>query len=561
MKHVAIHLFCVMTAFSALYTQEDFSGSIHNYFWANYQQFKGNGSEAQEGYTKIFKNKTPCCLYSYRGYIHFLFENKRFEEIYALIPTVDERFKKDPNLQLICIAVLEKMGKQNEADERLIALQSNFTQNAEITLQTAQTYLRRKEPKNALLIIDKMLNSAPRKPNNFVFYFLKAQIYVQLNDLPKALEASKESIVLYPYFDKGWLLIASLQEQIGQLENAIDGYKKFLSITKVPTQYVEQHLFNLMLRQKMHGKLTNTPVTMKMTCYQKALQLFSQQEHTAALSQIESCLSQNPQDQESKLLKIEILSAKNEYLLALQCAKEWFEQSPQEPLWIKTIHLIGIKTNNRESTISIFDQLARQHTHNEWIPLYYADLLLRSNSVANALLQLEHAIKVSTDNTRRAAIYFQIGLIHFQNEQYEKAISSLQSGYKNDPTLTPLVNLLAYYWATAGKDLTKASYFAEKTLNSEPNNPYYQDTYALILYKQGQHQKAQDILEALIVKHPQDVTMNLHLAKIHRKQADLESAGKYLAVAQENSTNPHEKSSIAKLEHKIASVPDNTLYH
>ena len=52
---------------------------------------------------------------------------------------------------------------------RLIMLNEQNKSNQELAFKVVQMYLERAEPENALKVINNLLNSSPRRPNNFIF--------------------------------------------------------------------------------------------------------------------------------------------------------------------------------------------------------------------------------------------------------------------------------------------------------------------------------------------------------------------------------------------------------
>ena len=178
---------------------------------------------------------------------------------------------------------------QRESDDRYLKLANQFKTDQTIAFQAANIYMRRKEPENAIATIDSLLNNSPRKPNNFIFHFLKSQIYVQLNNKEKALESIKACLAMQPRFDKGWLLLALLEEQAGRLGEAIKGYTTFLETTTGGNHDIERHLLQLVFKQKLLQNNTKTAMLSE-SCFAKAMRLFENKEYANALAQIDTCL-------------------------------------------------------------------------------------------------------------------------------------------------------------------------------------------------------------------------------------------------------------------------------
>ena len=59
-------------------------------------------------------------------------------------------------------------------------------------------------------------------------------------------------------------------------------------------------------------------------------------------------------------------------------------------------------------------------------------------------------------------------------------------------------NNFAYYLSLRGEKLNKAEELSKLTIEKEPNNSTYLDTYGWILYKKGEYNKAKSYIEAAI---------------------------------------------------------------
>ena len=266
--------------------------NLHEYIWANYQQFAGDLEVAGKRYHELFTtHKAP--IYCYKGYIHYLEKIGKFKEIIALASTINDTFKQDPDLQLILINALKKDNQKTDAIKQLVRAYETFPLHTHVVFETASMYIEQKELTNALHVIDKLLNNVSSQSNFFIFHFMKAQLYVHLGQLDKALESVKKSLDMHDTFDQGWLMRATIEEELGQLNNAIAGYSNFLKLTRQPNQQVAQHLMQLSLKQKMVQ--TNAPAAeTNQSSLEKAMLLYQQKNYAHALDAIEAYLSIQP---------------------------------------------------------------------------------------------------------------------------------------------------------------------------------------------------------------------------------------------------------------------------
>lgn len=548
-KFFLTYLICITTV--ALCT--DNTTTLHRYFWANYKHFSGSIpyssasiSEAEKWYTKLFSSHAS--LYTYKGYVTFLADTKRFKEIINLMPSLSEKFAKDPDMQLIFVHALTETKQPKKAENLIITLSQSFKTHAEISLLAAQTYIQRQEVENALLTINSFLNSTPRKPHNFIFYFLQSHIHAQLNQLPLALESIKKCLDMHPHFDKGWLLYASLYEKEGQIKEALSGYSTFLELSG-GNNHIQKHLLSLTLKHQLIEKNKENLLSSKVHI-DNALILFKQQRYTQALAHINSCIAQDPTNIECKLLKINILSAMKNFDEIACSLITWNKEVPNNAIWPKTLSLLAYNAMPHTQIMTTFQTMLDHQPNNLWCNLYCADACLRNKNNTQAVQCLEKALTCQTDTTLAAKISYQLALLHYEQSNYTSMLSALKKAHKLNPQCPHTNNTLAYYWATKGKDLKKAQSYIEKALALHNENPYFLDTQAVILYKEKKYSQAHAILQKL--ENHNNGTMMLHLAKVHYALNNKENADIFTKKAQALINNNHEKKALEKMQLLLA---------
>lgn len=536
-----LYLLCI----TAQCSSADNTATFHRYLWANYNHFSGNIPHAQDWYKKLFATNNS--IYTYKGYLNFLADTKQFKQIISLIPFLEQRFGNDPDIQLIFVTALEKTNQIKKADNLLVTLSQSFKTHAEITLRATQTYMRRQEPENALLTINAFLNNTPRRPNNFVFYFLKTQIYIQLNQYAQALDNIQKCLEVHPQFDKGWLLCASLYEKEGKIKEALSGYATFLELSGGNRQ-VEQHLVTLALKYKALEDSKQALLSHTVSI-DNALILFKQQRYAQALTHINSCIEQQPSNDECKLLKLQILSTMKDFSQAAQVLSTWITADPENALWPKTLCLLAHNNMPRTHIIETFSSILKENSNNLWCNLYCADEYMRNAQNDAAITCLEKALSCTMNDALRAKTAYQLALLHYEQGNHDLMRTNLENAYAIDAQCPHINNALAYYWATKGKDTKKAHSFITKSLAADNTNPYFLDTQAFILYKEKQYAQAQQILEPLA--HTNNGTMLLHLAKVHYALNNTENADTFTKKAQPLVKNNYEKKALQKMQLRL----------
>jgi tetratricopeptide (TPR) repeat protein len=183
----------------------------YRYFSAMYNQYRNNIDSARNWYDKLLANSMP--VHAYKGYIELLFTQGKHAAITQLMPYIQKILNANPDMQHICAHALARTGKVKESDELLIRAAQQHKTHQEIIFYAAQTYMRRKEPENALMIIDTLLNSTPRMPSHYAFYFLKSHIYTSLNQVDSAIDALHKCVTINPGFHKAKFMLTVLNNK------------------------------------------------------------------------------------------------------------------------------------------------------------------------------------------------------------------------------------------------------------------------------------------------------------------------------------------------------------
>lgn len=526
---------------------DELVSNLHRYIMANYYQFGQNIENAGKWYSQM--TPTDQSKYVYYGYIPFLHDSGHFQQIVTLMPELDEVFAKNQPIQTLFAQALAQIGKKQEAQAIFIALNDQNKTNAELAFKVVQIYLERKELENALLVINNLLNKSPRRPNNYIFLFVQSQIYLQLNKKEEALSSIQACIDMYPRFDKSWLLYAILQEQDGKIDQAIKGYTNFLEITEESHKEIEQHLLQLAFKEKLTQQ--KAPHVAINVCVKDALHLFEQKNYNKALTSLNQCLAQRPHDLHAQILKIQILTQQENYFQAMQYISTWLmEHSEHEHLWLQALHMVCNQCKNYSQAISLLHHIEHKKGFTALRSAYIADFALRDQNTKEALSALHKAYDLSHDTEFKAHMAFQIALLHYEAQEWNAFKKIAEQSIALKLKHAPLLNLIAYYDATKGKNLERAQELIAHALSHDSKNPHYLDTQSLIWYKQKKFDDAIALLEPFANQCDHGCMVQKRLGKLHYAKGAYQDAKKYLLLAQETASAP-EKLKIEKLIHSM----------
>jgi predicted Zn-dependent protease len=527
----------------------EYAQTLHHTMWATFLHYDKQYAGAQDWYASLVQN--PASIHSLKGYLLFLFDRKNYTGIVEYLPDITQHFANDVDVQRITAHALAGLGQKDKADALFIQLHARFPTNPDIALETIKVLVRKEDVTQALSIAEAIVNKVPNKQSVFIFYFLQAQLHVKLGNVNRALEAVNQCIAMRPQFAQGWLLMSVLELQAGNLAQATQGYASFVHMSGTRDVQLEQHL--LALTNAQHAPVTamqQATFLTKNPSFEKAVLLYKKRHYSRALTTIGVCIQEEPNNPRYKIFKIQILIDSHKISEALTHLMGWIEQEPEQQLWFSVIHLLGNAHAPIETIINTFETIEKKLPQNLWAPMYLADLYVLEGKNDDALKHYTRAVPLTPDTKMKAELYFSIALLNYKQNNFDAVATALQDGIAQNSPHGPLFNLAAYYYATKGKDVSKAQEYIHQALAQEPDNFHYIDTQAVILYKLHDYTKAEALLDRLYAQLPTDGTVMLNLAKTKYKLGKKDEAITLVGTARTVKQHDHEEKTIARLEQK-----------
>lgn len=535
-------IFTILCTSSLKLTADSHTDTLHNYLWANYHLFDQQKEKASAWFDTLIAQHPS--VYTYKGYIYFLFNSGNYQQVVEIFKQAHQQIQTDKDMQKIYAHSLLQLGHVTQADAYYLTLYKKYPDDTEIAFYSASAYARQQELQNALDVITAFLAKKGEHPSTFAFHFLHAQIMLKLNNSEQATLSVQKAVQLNPSFDKGWLLFSLLEEQKGNIAQAIVGYSAYLQLTETPQQSIQQHLLQLVLKQKMVEQKTS-PLVMSKNCFEKALILFNNNQYTAALAQINECLQFNPDNVEQNLVKIEILVSLGKVAQAVAIARQFIEKNPHEQMWYKVLYVLAEFA--QPLVMDTFKDLTTRHKDYLWAPLYLVDLLLKTKEWSQAQKQIAWLqTKIDIAELQTSLAYYQ-ALAYYGQKEFDMMATTLTTLLAKDPNYIPALNLLAYYYTTKGKKYDAATTLITQARILDPNNPALMDTHGVLLYKQKKYTEAGQLLAQAQVHDAHNSTILLHRAKVALRIQDVTTAYHLAQKAHEYTKDPDEHATLKKI--------------
>lgn len=476
------------------------NSDLHRAFWADYNQFKHNYSTAYSWYQNILASPDKP-NYLYKGLLHLLEQTKQYPKILALINKLDDTFTHDVEIQMLFAQALRHAGNREAADQKILQLASTVKDNQQIAFNAAQIFFRHKEPENALLTIQDYISLQPDNPNNFIFHFLSAQIHLSLNKKELALKQLSACLALQPQFDKAWLMLALLHEQLNDIQKAVDAYETYVQIIKNAPLHIKQHI----------ASLKNLPFDTLNT-------LFAQHNYSKVLELVNNQLRINPDNTQMLLFKIKTLNALQQPEQAFNVALSLIEKNPYDQLWFETLHTLAQEHATQTTMINTLTILNTTHPDSPYIALYLGILHAHNHQAIDALAHFDNAYKQATDTNIKATVLVHWTTFLHEHKLYQFMPNLIEQATTLNHDLPALHNVVAYWYATKGNNHTKSFDILKKILPQEQNNPLIADTLGKLFYKQKQFFAASTFFRRSLSLLPEHPRIMRHLAKSYAGQ-------------------------------------------
>ncbi len=478
------------------------------YLTAAYQHSSGKIMQALESYRRLLKYNPS--THAYNGFLHLLFDVEQFNTVIKLYESKEAAFKKafadNILLQLIVAQSYLSADQDEKAEKMFLSLIEKHPNNEQVAYFTTIALIKNNHMEKATNLIDKSLKNPALKQRAFLFHFLKSKIFIQQNKLPLALAEIEKSLKIFPRFDRGWLFKAVLLEQMGKINEAIGGYKKFLNLVGRDVM-VEKQLVQLLFTEQRFGEAleflkqmrSNTPDYF----FDLALIELKAGNTKKALVNIEKTIQLAPTFNKARLLKVEILLNSKKIDELLSFMKDWILTDCNNISVIHTLLLLrntGIRTT---SLIKTLQAVEKTHPHIN-ILAAIADLAVEANNNKLALQYYQKVVDITEDPELKSKTLFHMGYIYFVNKQTAKLEKTLQEALTYKPVYPSAYNLLAYHYAQTDKNLPQALNLIDKALNSAPHCYYYLHTKGYVLLKLGKRNQAIEAFKQALELAPND---------------------------------------------------------
>ncbi len=433
---------------------------------------------------------------------------EQYKDFIQLFEKLTAKYPDDPDMLSELIDAYLITEKYDKALEKMDILEQQVGENELITEQRLQIYKRQGNTKKVISELEKLIE---QNPENIRYYGMLASFYSdngKIKDAIKTYEKIKEINPEHPYINVSLL---ELYDMTGEKDKAFD---ELLAA----------------IRNK------NLDITTKANTYDYWMN--KNQSDSNIDEQAQQCgqafIETHPDN------KLGYLILGSCYLIKENSVKS--KELYQKVLAIDSTDFYGwqnliVSESRLNENEAVRDHAVAALRYYPMQPVFYwyagvANAVLENNE--DAINYLEKGRRYTSDKMQMSEFDAFLGDIYHQQGDEDKAFDAYDRTLRNNPDNALVLNNYAYYLSLKGERLEEALEMAIRANELVPDNVYYTDTYAWVLYKLGRYKEAEKIMKKCLGLEKNPSGSNLeHYGDILLKLGKESEAVEYWKKAQQ----------------------------
>lgn len=396
-----------------------------------------------------------------------------------------EQLRKNYPEKEASYTILINLYRETEQPEKAIALYEQLERitgvNERLSFEKLRLLLMSNKLKKAIAEIDRLIQKYPLESKHKL---IKGDILMETGQPEKAfelymsvLETDPESPFVYTslmeYFNKTGNKEKAMEYTIMALKNGqLDVETKM--------EILGQHIETLI---KSEQKIENMEALFKLLIdyypleeavhgyYAAYLQYIKRDDDATAV--YESMLAINPANNQTWFSLMQVYHSRKDYEKVLEIADR------------------AIEAVEDKISFYFFKNISLQ-------------LLERYDEAISLLNEAVILFENHENKSLRSDLYANLGDVYQKLEKSDSAFMAYEESLKLNPENMQTLNNYAYFLSLEKKELSKAEKMSAKTIEKEPRNSTYLDTYAWVFYQQGLYTLAKFYIERAIDNLPKD---------------------------------------------------------
>ena len=433
---------------------------------------------------------------------------EQYDDFIKLYEGLTKTYPDDPDMLSELIDAYLVTEQYDKALKKMDVLEEMVGANELITEQRLSVYRRQGNTKKVVSELEKLIK---QNPDNLRYYGLLAQLYAEngkTKDALKTYERMKEVNPEHPYIN---ISLLELYEMNGETDKAFN------------------ELLNAIRNKNLDLTTKANTYDYWMNKNQGASNIDEQARQCG-----EAFVETHPDN------KLGYLILGSCYFIEENAVKS--KELYQKVLAIDSTDFFGwqnliVSESRLNENEAVRDHAVAALKYYPMQPVFYwyagvANAVMENN--VDAISYLEKGRRYTSDKMQMSEFDAFLGDIYHQQGDEDKAFDAYDRTLRNNPDNALVLNNYAYYLSLRGERLEEALEMAIHANELVPDNVYYTDTYAWVLYKLGRYKEAEKIMKKCLglEKNPSGANLE-HYGDILLKLGKESEAMEYWKKAQQ----------------------------
>lgn len=369
-------------------------------------------------------------------------------------------------------------GERNKAIEAYNKLENFTGLNEELSLEKFQLYLEMGREKEALAEIDRLMKKYLGESR---FRVLLGRAYMQMGRKQEAFEEFQRVLTEDPENPYVYLSLSEYYDQEKNEAKSLEAIEAALKSRILDTE----------TKTGILGRYISASIQ-------------DSTKHQGAESLLKLLIEQHPLEEQVYVYYAGFLQYQQRDAEFVETLETMLNINPKnEQTWIEMIRHY-LSRNNYEAVIHSCDQALEKLPLSGRCYFFRGLALYQQQNYNEAIANYEKGITVLGDQEEKelkSDLYAQMADSYLKLEDKNKAFEMYENALSTNPSNLYVMNNYAYYLSLEKQDLKKAERMSAKTIEKEPDNSTFLDTYAWIFFQQGNYSLAKFYIERALRNH------------------------------------------------------------
>lgn len=484
----------------------------------DYYFYDALSAKAQGNYAEAFDLFQHCyaldstkanVLSELSGFYNVLQENSKAAVF------LEKALEKDPHnyyYNMMMGSFYRDLDQKQEAIDIYNRMLEEYPENIDVYMALAEAYNDNGDLEKAIEVLDGLEQVVGVRESITINKF---RLYSMLNRKDEAFDEIESIVDKNPDNIDYTLMLGNLYMQDNQLEKALEQYKKveavdanYPALVLSMVNYYEKSGKPDMALEEIKGALINPmfEIDIKLQLLTRYITMLqsNKTDTTIANPLFDTLFDQHPNNAQLNFLYGSVLMLQENETEAMKQFEIYALAEPENPAGWENMLRIALP-DSLEKVIWITENALKHIPDAYQFYFYLGGAKYQLEQYEEALVVFEEGLEIMEDANPlvKSDFYAQIGDLNYHLGNKRVAYKKYEEALKLNPQNLGVLNNYSYFLSLDDESLDKAEQMSSITVKAEPTNPTYLDTYGWVLFRQGAYTMAKIYIENA-VKYSQD---------------------------------------------------------